>query len=148
MGPIRYLVITLSDAATIANALRKKWLANDDEQRIAERLRHDTGANVQEIVDLLHDLQICGACELEGQAASCKSIDARKLGRRLRRLLERARGERSPDGAPVPDGLSRMPTCGAIEDAVLAERERCAKIVEGPLTTFEEMAAAIRAGDG
>jgi hypothetical protein len=74
---IRYLIITKADADKIAEALAR----SDQLPEIAQRLADDTGANMQGIVD-----------DLRGSA----------IGRRLRRLLERARGERPPGPGPSP----------------------------------------------
>ncbi len=93
-GEPRYVVITLSDALTIASALRdpERAKGHPDVHRIVERLRHETGADMQDIVTQLQGANICGVCEHEGQAEYCRIIDVRKQGRRLRRLLERVRG--------------------------------------------------------
>lgn len=100
----RYIVLTLDDAHAIATVLtlaRRGDPIDASEKdratlrRIEDRLTHETGADMQEIVDTLVTLRICAACEHEGRALFCASLDAQKLGRRLRRLLERARGERS-----------------------------------------------------
>lgn len=109
--PPRYVVITLSDAQTIATALRylvdgnapaaELDRARANLTRIVERLRHETGANVQEVVDDLAALDFCSPCAIEGKERSCQILPAQKLGRRLRRLLERARGARpTPDTEP------------------------------------------------
>lgn len=90
---LRYIVVTLDDAQAIAAALPPAPFGDGPIARIRDRLRADTGADMQEIVDTLSALPICAACNIEAQESSCHSLDARKLGRRLRRLLERARGE-------------------------------------------------------
>ncbi len=93
---MKYLVITLDDASTIATVLRASGLgtASPDVARIEARMRRDTGADMEEIVDLLQGAQLCAACKMECQEKHCEALLARKEGRRLRRLLERARGER------------------------------------------------------
>ena len=58
--------------------------------RLSERFDAETGGDLGEVVELLKGLPICAACDLEGQASSCQSVAAHKLGRRLRRLVERA----------------------------------------------------------
>ncbi len=63
---------------------------------LVERLRHDTGAPVEDIARDLKRLDICAACAIEGQSASCESVHARAVGRRLHRLVEIARGKRRP----------------------------------------------------
>lgn len=94
---VRYIVLTLDDASAIADALHISALperAQGNLLRIQERLRHETGADMQEIVDTLQKEEICYACKAEGVASSCAALTANQQGRRLRRLLERARGER------------------------------------------------------
>jgi hypothetical protein len=59
-----------------------------------DRLRADTGADIEEIVALLKKAPTCPACTIEAQERSCIAIRVRALGRRLARLLQRARGER------------------------------------------------------
>jgi hypothetical protein len=99
-GP-RYVVLTLRDAQDLGTLLRlvEQGAPVHDEGRLlalalGEGLRHDTGDDAQEIADLLQRMPICGACSREGVASRCEVTDARKLGRRLRRLLERARARR------------------------------------------------------
>jgi hypothetical protein len=96
----RYLVLTLEDASAIATALRILDIGAKSEAiaRIQARLLHDTGANMQEIVNTLCDEEVCFACDNEGVAVSCGVLAANKQGRRLRRLLERARRERPTEG--------------------------------------------------
>lgn len=91
MNERRYLVITVEDAKQILEALRG---APIDTGGIRERLARDTGADVEEIVSDLKGLSLCHACVFEGQETYCSSLLAQKTGRRLGRLLERARGER------------------------------------------------------
>ncbi len=91
----KYIVITLEDAKNLVVAL-------DDAEspaivKLVERFAAETGADMQEIVDLLKGQRLCPACVIEGQERTCQSIGAQKLGRRLNRLLERARGERTAD---------------------------------------------------
>jgi hypothetical protein len=104
----RYLMITLDDGKAIARYLdcvavtEGPFLDPHEEAvgRIRERLASDTGADMQEIVDKLKALESCGV--------GCGVLDAHQLGRRLRRLLERARGERDVGPGPpihVPAGV-------------------------------------------
>jgi hypothetical protein len=102
----RYVVVTLEDAHTIASALSRTGAhrgglrdqIGEDESarlgRIYDRLVVESGADMQEIVDTVASLPVCAACCIEGQEQSCQVWPAQKQGRRLRRLLERARGER------------------------------------------------------
>ena len=94
---IKYLIITQQDAAIIAGVflhLSDGATSGGEFARIAKRMRDDTGADIQDIVDQLKGIGMCAACVFEGQERYCQSPHAHKLGRRLRRLLERARGDR------------------------------------------------------
>lgn len=93
----RYVIITLADARTIASQLRRSWPFFGT-RRIIDRFDREEGADIEDIVARLTASGICAACAIEGQAAYCASLESQKQGRRLRRLLERARGER-PEGA-------------------------------------------------
>ncbi len=84
----KYLVISISDARLILEELhlsRNPALTN-----IISRLKQDTGANILDIATQLKKMEVCAACSIEGQERSCYSLLARKLGRRLYRLLLRA----------------------------------------------------------
>ena len=81
-----YIVVTLDDAKSIAQHL--------PDGGIKDRFESEEGADIQEVVDLLTGMPHCPACQIEMQQHSCEVNFARKLGRRLRRLLERARHER------------------------------------------------------
>lgn len=106
MSNQRYVVITLEHAHLIAAALAHTGAhrgglrdeagesASETLSTIYDRFLHETGADMQEIVDIIHDAKVCFVCENEGQARGCNVPDLQKQGRRLRRLLERARGER------------------------------------------------------
>lgn len=54
----------------------------------------DTGGDFEEIANLLKDMKICAACVFESQEHSCSALEARRLGRRLWRLIERAKARR------------------------------------------------------
>lgn len=54
----------------------------------------DTGGDFLEIADSLKQMTVCAACNIEAQARFCVAIYAQKLGRRLKRLIDRA-NERS-----------------------------------------------------
>ncbi len=92
---MKYIVMALDDARAIADALRGRDVeSTPDLARIRGRLAAETGADMQEIVDTLTSLGICAACSIESQESMCNALTARQQGRRLRRLLERARGAR------------------------------------------------------
>lgn len=91
MTDARHIVITLADAKRIADALR----GNAEMSAIVERFAVETGADMRELVHELTHLGKCQACIIEGQERDCVSIPAAKLGRRLRRLLDRADGSRA-----------------------------------------------------
>lgn len=95
MSERRYLILTKEDAMVLASAIAD-GRASTETLRIATRLREDTGGNIEEIADDLKRAETCPACSIEGQESSCVAIDARATGRRIARLLERARGERAP----------------------------------------------------
>jgi hypothetical protein len=112
MSARRYVVLTLEDAHLVSGALARTRAhrgalgpggsgeLTDDQSghlgAIYDRLNVEEGADMEEIVAALKKTPTCFACENEGQTSSCQSIETRKLGRRLNRLLERARGERAP----------------------------------------------------
>ena len=91
----RYIIITLEDAKRIAVFLRASLFS--DTRRLIERFEREEGADIEDIVARLKGSEICAACAIEGQASYCTALESQKQGRRLRRLLERARGER-PEG--------------------------------------------------
>jgi hypothetical protein len=93
MSEQRYVIITLEDAKRIANHLS---LGAHRLRSIQARLAADTGADMEEIVQRLTKLSLCCPCVIESMERDCKVHLAQKQGRRLRRLLERARGERPP----------------------------------------------------
>jgi hypothetical protein len=87
-APARHLVITAADAARLAAALA--GATDPDLRRIGDRLAVDTGGDMREIAGLLKHLEVCAACNIEGQARSCNSLEAQRIGRRLSRLIDRA----------------------------------------------------------
>lgn len=99
MSERRYIVMTLDDAQEVARSI--SWLGalkSRSAAKFVERMRHETGADMEEIVRALAQSEPCPASKFESQC--CRpSVDSQKLGRRLRRLLERARGERGPGPA-------------------------------------------------
>lgn len=106
---MKYLILTVEDAAKIARALP----ADGPLGPIAARLKADTGADIEDIVARLKAFDACAPCVIEGFEESCCAWEAQKQGRRLRRLLERARGERPPGNTesmcsePAADGVAR-----------------------------------------
>jgi hypothetical protein len=103
----KYIIIPAEDATEIYECLHSSAYRSPTIERLKDRLcpyggrPHDTGAPIDEIVQALKHQGICAACDIEGQARSCASINAQKHGRRLGRLLEIARGERRPwEGKP------------------------------------------------
>jgi hypothetical protein len=99
---IRYLIITQADAEEIFDCLWGSPVHSPALDRLFSRLicyadiPHDIGAPIDEIVQALKYQDICPACGNEDQERDCVAIQSRKLGRRLARLLEIARGERKP----------------------------------------------------
>ena len=90
---MRYVVLTLHDARAVARG--------EISEKNRRRLLAEEGADMEEIARALKQLPVCGACLIEGVAHGCESLDARRLGRRLDRLLKRARCEVMP-GEKVP----------------------------------------------
>lgn len=101
----KYIIITDGDANIIAQALAVyvAGYMDPEAQRVRLRLEADTGADIQDIVDQLNGTETCAACNIEGQASYCIVWRTHRLGRRLRRLLERARGERAPGDVNATD---------------------------------------------
>lgn len=58
---------------------------------VRKRLAEDAGGDFEDIAAQLKNLPICAACSIEGQAGNCVALAANKLGRRLQRLIERAK---------------------------------------------------------
>ncbi len=116
MANQRYVLVTLEDAHLIAAALAQTGAhrgglrdeaGEDNSGKLAaiyDRLVRENGADMHEIIDAFRTMPFCHACRVEGQEESCNVLAAQKLGRRLRRLLERARGERmDPDAVASGD---------------------------------------------
>jgi hypothetical protein len=89
----RYMILTVDDAKTLA---RLAFVQGARVEALVDRVNKDEGAPIQEIVDDLKGLGPCVACAHESMERYCVSIEAQRCGRRLRRLLEIARGERRP----------------------------------------------------
>ncbi|MBB3004334.1 hypothetical protein FHX57_006716 [Paraburkholderia tropica] len=88
MSDRRYIIMELNDA----KALALNASAGFDEQvaRVIARIESEEGADIEDIVAQLKAIDACPACVIEGQQHSCCAWDANKLGRRLRRLVDRA----------------------------------------------------------
>lgn len=87
------LAITRDDAMLLALALQELpdgVIPQADHERLLQRLALDEGGNMDEVAHALKHLDLCAACQIEGRASSCSSIEAQKLGRRLARWLARA----------------------------------------------------------
>jgi hypothetical protein len=84
---VKYLLISTEDAETI---LRNLTVSDPDSERIAARLREDTGGDFEEIAEKLKGYGACWACVVEGQQRDCIHIPVNALGRRLVRLVARA----------------------------------------------------------
>ena len=94
MSDIRYIIITTEHAKQLASLAR--FSVDENLRAIGERLEQDTGADIEDVVKQLAAMRVCFVCVNEGMERDCNVHWAKKLGRRLRRLLERARGERPP----------------------------------------------------
>lgn len=134
----RYVVVTLADARRIAAHLGLLHALGPDARRIRDRLAAEEGAALQEVVEDLQGLEICGACDLEGTADHCSALWARASGRRLRRLLERARGERGEGARPASDDAT------AEEELQAAYASRHRETLEaGALDCLRQVARAL-----
>lgn len=95
----RYVIVRLSDAKILARcASAFALLLPADTRRTAQRLLDETGADMRDIVEQLRNMPFCAACRHEGQEHSCNALHTNRLGRRLRRLVERADGTWPPTG--------------------------------------------------
>ncbi|EON14855.1 hypothetical protein [Pandoraea sp. SD6-2] len=95
MSEKRYIIMELEDAKQLAlNAS-----AGFDERvaQTMERIESETGADIEDIVEQLKAIEPCEACVIESQQQYCVCWHANKLGRRLRRLVERANMEEKPE---------------------------------------------------
>jgi hypothetical protein len=79
----KYVILALDDAKVLAQT-------SSCGLSVVDRLRVETGADIEEIAALLKALTTCLACEVEGQETYCVCWQAHKLGRRLSRLIDRA----------------------------------------------------------
>ena len=102
LGVPRYLVFTVEDVALLLRVFQGEPIPFDDAARIFSRLELDTGGDLEQIAEHLQTTPTCVACNHEGMEARCEAIGVRFEGRRLRRLLERARGERPPGAIEKP----------------------------------------------
>jgi hypothetical protein len=90
----KYLIITTDDAALLWGALVSvpNALESATFGPLITRLRDDTGGDIQAIADDLKAMEVCAACNIEGQSQSCEVHGANRCGRRLDRLIKRANG--------------------------------------------------------
>lgn len=113
----KYILIKLSDAKLIAQLIRKEIIEKESPYRyvytdivrqiapletILERFEKEEGADIVDIVKRLKGLSYCHACVVEGQQHSCVSPYANKIGRRLKRLVDRANGIIPPGNQEIP----------------------------------------------
>ena len=85
-GRVRYIILRLDDAKALAQGQAAPG--------VLARIREETGGDMEEIASLLMGLRFCHACVVECQQQYCESLSANQLGRRLRRLIERANAHR------------------------------------------------------
>jgi hypothetical protein len=89
---VKYLLLSAADCATIVDIYECSiGLDSPRFTKIIDRLRSDTGGDFEDIAETLKRSPICPPCEIEGFPDCCESLLARKLGRRLARLIERAK---------------------------------------------------------
>jgi len=84
----RYVILELDDAKALA--LNASADIDAQVQRVIDRIKTETGADIEDIIGQLKGIDTCTACAIEGQERSCVCWHANKLGRRLARLIDRA----------------------------------------------------------
>lgn len=92
----KYVILRLEDAQALSSHVQEAS-ASPRTMLVAERLKKEEGGDILDIAQQLKDTEFCGACIHEGRERYCTSLDAQKLGRRLRRLVERADHSLPPD---------------------------------------------------
>jgi hypothetical protein len=86
---IQYVIVRLDDVQALLK--HSNPLVTDPALTIViDRLKKETGGDIQNIVDELKATHICGACVIQSQEQNCSSLYTNHLGRRLSRLLDRA----------------------------------------------------------
>ncbi len=96
--PQRYLILSTTDAELLYGAIHGFYPAERIPEigRAVQRLRDDTGADLDAAVESLKSMPPCAACVIEAQERYCCAWSAQQFGRRLSRLLRRARHEIRP----------------------------------------------------
>jgi len=87
--PIKYVIVRLDDI----HGLLKLCNTRTDSahmKSVIDRLKNETGGDIQNVVDEMKATGICHVCMTECQEHNCTSIYTNHLGRRLSRLLDRA----------------------------------------------------------
>lgn len=87
---MRYILLSVDDAEILAGILNITGL-HEQESRLFNRLTKDTGGDFEDIAAQLKKTEICCACEVECQEHTCTAIQTQALGRRLQRLINRAK---------------------------------------------------------
>lgn len=83
-----YIIMELSDAKLLASQVTS---ADEHTRDILNRIEAETGADIEDIVLQLKAMEPCHACVVESQQEYCICWRGNKLGRRLSRLIDRAR---------------------------------------------------------
>lgn len=90
----RYILVELSQAKDLLTVVRYGDQASPEQDESAQalltRIENEIGADLVGIAAELKGMKICHACAIEGQEQYCKSLLAKKMGRRLFRLIKRA----------------------------------------------------------
>lgn len=87
----RYVLVEVGEARIIAQQIQQGTTPNPETTRaFVERMQTEEGGNFEDIAIRLKRLPSCMACQVESQEHNCESIEARRLGRRVWRLLLRA----------------------------------------------------------
>lgn len=91
---MKYIILSVADANTLADLLALRQPSEGSYvATLVDRLRDDTGGDLEEIAADLKKLDYCRACVVEAQTRYCESLVAQRIGRRLSRLLARAYNE-------------------------------------------------------
>lgn len=89
---MKYLLLSVDDAHLISEVVLLDYSpVLGGAFKIAMSLKADEGGDFEEIASQLKSTEICIACSIEGQQHTCVAPESQKIGRRLQRLIERAK---------------------------------------------------------
>lgn len=104
---MKYVLLTVEDALLLALCVIEGLPCDERQLRayaVAKNLRGDTGGDLEQITDTLKGLPICVACRHESMDKHCESLTAQKTGRRISRLVERAKARRAGAATQAREG--------------------------------------------